>query len=567
MAGALGYAHLTFGISLDHIKEIPSLTCGCADKFDALLAGNISSPLFSSHGITLAADCLAMHEASHELLQLFLHKQHLAMQTTPDVRFAHARDSRQVILAAAAIAGIAGAIFGAASGATATLVVTNHMSEKQDAIIENLQLHDDALARSLHDQTMANITLQLLANHTAEIERETHLANLAGVCLREATAARSHLIRIEAALYHLATGRLHPSLVKISTLELGFKGLFTKVSKKGYSLVNPTSTDLYRRELSFATNKDGVIIVILHAPIYLKHSLLPFFKYVPTPIWLSNTTYAMIDPPRRFLAISNSTNNYMELSSEDLLHCSKEGATYYCNNNNIIKTGLAAQCLSSIFSQRSLLDISDRCKQYTDFFHGLDDEFAAQVGPHEFLLYFTGKAHLSVECRDDRYIPLSRLLTGAYHLRLPITCRARTTKLILSPESSLFSNMPNVTISVPLNVTLDDWFAAISNDTAYSIIRDILTIPDTPYKFHDIRKRINDISFRWGFDIPIVTFGVSMATALSVLTIALIWMICSFCKWRDFICCERWKRPRHYAAPLDQAGIEMTPAANPASIP
>ena len=253
--------------------------------------------------------------------------------------------------------------------------------------------------------------------------------------------------------------------------------------------------------------------------MYQRHSPLELYEYVPTPIPHPGSFYAIISPPQTYLGISPNTGNHIGMKTSTLLNCLQFKATYYCPNNNVNLRSSAVDCLSALYSGLHQASLK-RCAEYVTFLEH-PTQVVAQLSPYQFSWYARNLSRIAIDCQPP-HDSISDELAGHLLVELPIGCRARTRLYDFSPEGLIVAEAPNQLHMVANTFNASAWFPETPETTLIDVLSDLVTIPEIPITINDIRTRLKEFDFSWGFELPSLNFGLSTLGITTVLILGLI---------------------------------------------
>ena len=148
---------------------------------------------------------------------------------------------------------------------------------------------------------------------------------------------------IEVGLYNLLKGHLTPYLVSIEVVQKSLDELRNTLAQKGYLLSTYAASEALQTQASFVSFTNGSIISLLHIPIFKSQSALYVYKYISSPLTTSkNKTTLIIEPEKKYLAVSLKEELYMEIDDFSLEHnCKFIKDTYFCEGAVLKKANKA----------------------------------------------------------------------------------------------------------------------------------------------------------------------------------------------------------------------------------
>lgn len=123
------------------------------------------------------------------------------------------------------------------------------------------------------------------------------------------------------------------------------------------------SSDIYMCETSFVAFKNGILIALIHIPIYKTVNSMTLLQYHPTPLHLNNEskTQILVEPQRSFIAIKDDETLYSSYTENEIHHqCKIIHNNHYCDNRNILQRTTDMDCLLSLF-KKNKENIKQKC--------------------------------------------------------------------------------------------------------------------------------------------------------------------------------------------------------------
>ena len=106
-----------------------------------------------------------------------------------------------------------------------------------------------------------------------------------------------------------------------------------KLIKKGYTLDLNDITDIIQSVSSFVSYEGGIIIILLHIPVYKAQTVRSAYEYLNIPITTTdNNTAITILRPKPIIAINLQNELFVELTNYELTHsCRRMKERYFVN--------------------------------------------------------------------------------------------------------------------------------------------------------------------------------------------------------------------------------------------
>ena len=193
-------------------------------------------------------------------------------------------------------------------------------------------------------------------------------------------------------------------------------------------------TDIIQSDCSFVSYEGGIIIILLHIPVYKAQTELSAYEYLNIPITTTdNNTTISILPPKPIIAINLQNELFIELTNYELTHsCKRIKERYFCEQKAVVKRPQHKTCLTSLFRQNND-EIFKTCSiQLTNI-----NEQILQLNTSTFLIYSKTEKQIFVTCiRNDEKVEKQFTLKDLTYLIMENKCTA------ILDNSIITSNLP-----------------------------------------------------------------------------------------------------------------------------
>lgn len=233
----------------------------------------------------------------------------------------------------------------------------------------------------------------------------------------------------------LLQGRLSPHLLNADAVEKAMVAIRVQASQHGLHTLFGENSGFYRADVSYLM-VDNIIHVYIHVPL-IESEPLKLYEYVNAPVMLSKPKGPLmfIDTKGKALAVSESTNNGLEIDLIQLMGCSTKkshlGNVYLCPNTNLARKDVTQTCLGTLHGGRYDIEtLKVRCGVYFEDV----EEFAVQISSNNFMFYSKNEVKLTKKCKNGTS---ETLLTGLHKIELEPFCQMFSLNYIFTPRVSL----------------------------------------------------------------------------------------------------------------------------------
>jgi len=224
--------------------------------------------------------------------------------------------------------------------------------------------------------------------------------------------------------------RFDPQFFDLDHLNKAIASIKRKSNVKGLKMLSIELDQLIEEAVSYEI-ENGKLFFALHIPLG-RGAALDLYKFVDTPLVLSDGHAVRIKPETALVAIDKKVTERLELSENDLLACLKRKRTYLCNHG-ITNKRVSASCLGALFLGL-LLSVKVLCSFQAIF---EPHENMVQVGGNEVLLYTPPRMFTSVFVTCDRHDQSKQLaVTDHTFIKVPSDCVLSTPTYVFLPERS-----------------------------------------------------------------------------------------------------------------------------------
>ncbi len=240
------------------------------------------------------------------------------------------------------IAAIFGSLFGGVllarllfPGDSALVHRVDLVSRRVGLLEHKMQLFSDRLVAFESRVGDALTDLSLTVLHLAELMLLTGHKNALANLIAAATA-----------------GRLAHGFFSAEELRHALADFNAALAKKGFEAPVLSLSSLHELEASFATAPDGLMIYV-HVPCVPRQTP-PYrlLRYQQLPLAVPGfTMYIDIVSRAQYFAVSTSaTASSVELTADDLRHCTKLGLEYFCPHVKVFSNTFAGTCLGAVYT-------------------------------------------------------------------------------------------------------------------------------------------------------------------------------------------------------------------------
>ena len=338
--------------SISAFKKVGSLIDGVAHAH-VVLHVNISAEVLIVDNLSNMVQKLASNSSvpfiwmglCHDLYPL--QRQWRELQGT---RFAAApRQPRQVFVAGV-LAGTAIVSAGAGLWALHETSVLQQRMDDQDSRVKKLAV---SLRSSLHLEHQVVSELGEVKSAVKDTENSVgeivDFMNIARISRSLLSRMRRRFEAVEAALSH----QLHRGLLDSQQRADIYSKLRHRVYHAGYQLVRDGEDQLYQTRISFAINKDELILYS-HVPIFPRSGefQMDLYQHLPLPV-RRNGSVVTVATTATHLAMDARGELFLELTPADLSGCSQDGQDWACSTVFPRLRGGARSCLTALFLQHA----------------------------------------------------------------------------------------------------------------------------------------------------------------------------------------------------------------------
>lgn len=430
LATGLSYGHVHFEIDLNKIIDVQN-------KSEYALALAIARlNMFFLNGTdvgryeTLYKGMTVAFKPSRKMVEE-------VMTLFEDQLTTHQRNKRQMVAAAAAV----GTLFNLGLGLYNRYEIAELHQEMQKAredrihIVELLKDEATKFNSMLSVVKQLNTTMAAASKALQKIRSDLDTLGIFTIVEHEIVTYNWAMTLWYHAILELLQGRLSPHLLKPSAVEQAMKHVLLQANEQGLHALFTESAGFFRADVSYLMS-DNIIHVYVHLPLIEAEPLL-LLEYVNAPVMLSkpNGPLMFIDTKGKALAISDSTNNGLEIDLVRLVGCSTKnthlGKIYLCPNTNLARKDITQTCLGTLHGGRyDLQTLKVRCGVYFEDV----EEFAVQISSNIFMFYSKHEVKLSKTCKNGSE---ELMLSGLHRLELAPFCKLFSLNYVFTPRISL----------------------------------------------------------------------------------------------------------------------------------
>ena len=195
-----------------------------------------------------------------------------------------------------------------------------------------------------------------------------------------------------------------------------------RAAKNNLKLINDHPSSILKESLSYIS-QEGKISFILHLTL-IDQNLIQVYKFLPTPIKLSEGRYVKPKIEDKIFAVSNTKNKAYILSESILAMCTKKNMIFSCPNSIELRDPKRS-CLGALFeSQIEYIKAYCRMEEYE-----INEEVILPIDNNKFLSLIPSRHKITAEVscpiadQQGKMSPLSPvLLSGLEEVTLPQGC-------------------------------------------------------------------------------------------------------------------------------------------------
>ena len=262
-------------------------------------------------------------------------------------------------------------------GMTQTQNNENAIIDNQDHIITCLEDHESRLTRNEEEIKRLQDHLSKIDEYLTDGVTQNTILTETNLAINVARDFNRHISDVQRGLYSLLKNKLDPALLPFTTMEQALKRASSAALAKGFTTAIENVVDVYQIESNFVS--DGKNIYILtHVPLLKSEKIVDLYRYVATPLLLSNTSEQLaIFPENDVIGINYDRTLYNSFSEATFARCDKLHEFFWCKNKQVLKRITSPSCTSSLFLKK-LDDINKMCRlkpiEPTEFVYQIDEK-------------------------------------------------------------------------------------------------------------------------------------------------------------------------------------------------
>ena len=150
-------------------------------------------------------------------------------------------------------------------------------------------------------------------------------------------------------LYMLTTNRLSPNLVNLEQLRSVFNDMQIFAAQRGLQLAIKDVSGLFNVEVSYIVYDDGKLTILVHIPVMGGRGTLNIYQYLPAPILLSNSSFAIPKPEHDLIAVAMDEEVYRPMRVDTLQECRSIQDLYYCELESFVYKHGYGSCIEALY--------------------------------------------------------------------------------------------------------------------------------------------------------------------------------------------------------------------------
>ena len=268
---------------------------------------------------------------------------------------------------------------------------------------------------------LINATVSTLTNVTALLASEVSELQMLQLVECTISAIEHEYARIFRGMNAMIQRRLSPDLTKQESLQQALTELREYSLTKNYVLAIDQLQDIYNCEVSMLAFENTTIALVVHIPIMRLDSQLKLFEIIPVPVSMGHSSNYLYSPSPtyKYLAVNSDESRYKLLTKEDFETCNNFGSVYFCKNQNVFDRQVMESCEVALY-RNEIAVIKEKCT----FLVKPQKDYAVQLAPNKFLLYFRQTVLIRLKCIPDTGAsPQSQKVgPGLIEVMVPASC-------------------------------------------------------------------------------------------------------------------------------------------------
>ena len=434
------------------------------------------------------------------------------------------RKTRQVVV------GIIALIVSFASGIYTAVELASISSEADDATVVE-HLHTDEIGIAAHDRDikLLNATVQVLIDEVMRLKQQEKYVDMFLRLDETASLTFEKWSRVVDGLEMLTLRKISPRLIDTIAMNKAVNKVGEKIKRYGYELDIDETDDIYKFPVSYLSFKNSTVRVFVHIPIRQVGVPMDIFRYVRSPVQLTNGTYLFPQLEETYLIADSTMNTFVTMDQRSYERCTLNKGFDGCQKGDVYYTRQRDDCLLALYLGK-VDDISKNCKFEFNPIH----THLAALGSNTFLIYFPTSNILELRCGDKQY---QQQFSGAKQVKVPPGCTVK------GPDFVVYGRIDVIveeTIILKRVIDLDKLLMVneISTRELEDAVKD-LKLLGSKEGISIEKLKLHQGSMWWGRIIKIVISGLTIAMIVIVFIVT-----CLCCKDRMFEAWDRMYKPK-----------------------
>lgn len=256
--------------------------------------------------------------------------------------------------------------------------------------------------------------------------------------------------RLVQGFQQLSFHRLSPRLVNSTDMSHSLSILRRRMSMAGYELLAQDLDDIYQCDTSHILFPNNTLMVFVHLPAIRTAAVMDLYSYIPMPLQLDpggQGSVLLPVPEHRYIAITKDGTMTRVYTESAFGQCFKLSSYYRCPHSYTYDKRHTSTCLAALF-RSDTAQIGALCKWDIN----PSQDYLAQVGKNEFLLYHHTDSEISRRCLGDPPTLETHRFQGTRRVRALPTCSFTTPSFLFDGELDLSMPASHLTTK-PLNLS------------------------------------------------------------------------------------------------------------------
>ena len=330
------------------------------------------------------------------------------------------------------------------------------VAKKQTVIAAQVDENLIHINQNSHDIQFLNQSLNEVLTHLYWMEEDQDSEHTGSMVLQSTYALGALATQTEKilkAIELVKNGHFSTDLATPEGLEKAIIQLKKEALKSGRTIAVSNLLDLSLLPASYLYNATSrTFHAIVHIPFATQNDQMDLYKYIPTPIKISNDSnlYASItNQDNTYLAVSSDGSKYKTFSVRDIQECTRFQNQFYCPNAIYYKT-IRPSCLVELH-KNNLTSIRSLCELTLD--NQISD--AIRINEASYIIIETQPTELTIRCQHGFYD--TQMIQGVHKIDMISGCTAFTKYLTIKhPRFEPTVRTGEVLMNNRLDATL--WF-------------------------------------------------------------------------------------------------------------